>query len=75
MSSPIKIPERLTRRETAEFLTDRGYQISTPTLATKASRGGGPPYVLFNGRALYEASTALMWARGTTKFPPNAPSF
>jgi hypothetical protein len=60
---------RLTRERTAEALTALGYPISARTLATKATRGGGPPYSLFCGRALYRWGDALEWARGLT-MPP-----
>ncbi len=34
----------LTREAVAEALTDAGYPTSPKTLATKASRGGGPHF-------------------------------
>ena len=38
-------PDALLRRKlTADALTEVGYPTSEKTLATKASRGGGPPY-------------------------------
>jgi hypothetical protein len=37
--------------------------ISAKTLSGKATRGGGPPYGLFAGRALYRWGAALDWAR------------
>lgn len=57
-----KQPTRLTRRELAEFLTANGDPISAATLATMATRGGGPKYVRFNGRALYAPDDGLAWA-------------
>jgi hypothetical protein len=33
----------LTRKETAAALTKRGYITTAETLASKATRGGGPP--------------------------------
>lgn len=53
----------LTRERTAAALTAAGYPVATKTLATKATRGGGPPYSLFSGRALYRWGDALEWAR------------
>jgi len=53
----------LTRERTAAALTAAGYPVATKTLATKATRGGGPPYSLFSGRALYRWGEALEWAR------------
>jgi hypothetical protein len=34
----------LSRDQTAKALTDSGFKTEPTTLATKASRGGGPPY-------------------------------
>ena len=59
----------LTRDRTSEALTAAGYRVATKTLATKATRGGGPPYRLFSGRALYRWGDALDWARGLTTPP------
>jgi hypothetical protein len=53
----------LTRMATAAALTSAGYPISPATLATKATRGGGPPYCFFAGRTLYRWGDALNWAR------------
>ena len=60
---------RLSRRDTAEALTAAGYPISAATLASMATRGGGPEYVLFNGRVLYRFGTALAWAQARTTAP------
>jgi hypothetical protein len=54
--------KRLSRREIAELLTNAGYPIAPATLATMATRGGGPSYVRFNGRALYDIDETLKWA-------------
>src|SRR5271170_840274 len=35
----------LTRAATAAALTDTGFPVSPATLATQATRGGGPPYL------------------------------
>jgi hypothetical protein len=53
----------LSRRDTASALTDAGFPIAEATLATKAVRGGGPPYRLFGRRPLYEWGHSLEWAR------------
>jgi hypothetical protein len=60
---------RLTRERTAEALTAAGFPVSARTLATKATRGGGPPYSLFCGRALYRWGDAIAWAQGLTTAP------
>lgn len=64
---PTPIPDDpdalLTREATAAALTAAGYPISAKTLSGKVTRGGGPPYGLFAGRALYRWGAALDWAR------------
>lgn len=60
---------RLSRRDTAEALTAAGFPISPATLATLACRGGGPEYVVFNGRVLYRLADALDWAQSRTSAP------
>jgi hypothetical protein len=58
-------PETLLRRTAcAEALSARGYPTSDKTLATKASRGGGPPYRSFGRIPLYRWGDALAWAEG-----------
>ena len=54
----------LTRDETAAALTESGYPIKAKTLATKASRGGGPPFHRFGPRVLYRWGASLRWAQG-----------
>jgi hypothetical protein len=53
----------LRRRECAKALTEHGFPITEKTLATKASRGGGPPYQTFNRWAIYQWGNALTWAK------------
>jgi hypothetical protein len=73
---PTPIPDNpdavLTRDATAAALTAAGYPISAKTLSGKATRGGGPPYGLFAGRALYRWGAALVWARSHVTAPPSA---
>ena len=49
----------LRRRDTAKALTDAGFPIAAPTLATKATRGGGPPYRRFG--AVFSIGGATHW--------------
>jgi hypothetical protein len=62
-SIPNNTDALLTRDRTAEALTEAGYPIKAKTLATKATRGGGPPFRKFGPRALYRWADALVWAR------------
>ena len=59
----------LVRQDTATALTAAGYRISPKTLATMATRGGGPPYRLFGPRALYRWGDSLDWARSRVSAP------
>jgi hypothetical protein len=54
----------LTREQTAAALTQAGFPISAKTLATKATRGGGPPYRHFGPRVIYRWGDSLSWAHG-----------
>ena len=59
----------LKRRLAAEALTEAGYPTKPATLATKATRGGGPPYQLYGTVALYRWGDALDWARSRLSPP------
>lgn len=63
-------PDTLLRRKaTAEALTTLGYPTSDKTLATKASRGGGPPFRSFGRIPLYRWGDALAWAEERLSAP------
>jgi hypothetical protein len=72
------IPENpdalLTREATAAALTAAGFPVSKATLATKATRSGGPPYQLFGNKPLYRWDAALAWARGRLTSPRHSTS-
>lgn len=55
---------RLTRSGAADFLQTQGYPVASATLATMATRGGGPPFAKFGNVALYEEEALLEWAEG-----------
>jgi hypothetical protein len=59
----------LTRAEAAQFLRERGFPVAAKTLATLVSRGGGPLYKRFGGRALYCAEDLLAWAEARCSPP------
>jgi hypothetical protein len=67
------IPENsdalLSREKTADALTAAGYPVSPATLATKATRGGGPPYQLFGRKPLYRWGNSLAWAQSKLSAP------
>ena len=62
MPDPSSMDALLTRAEAAQKLTAAGFPISKATLATKASRGGGPAYSRVGIRALYRGGDVLLWA-------------
>jgi hypothetical protein len=61
-SIPDNLDALLTRDKTAAALTEGGYPTSPKTLATMATRGGGPPFHRFGPRVLYRWRDALEWA-------------
>jgi hypothetical protein len=81
----FQIPETpdalLTRDHTAAALTASGFPVKAKTLATQATRGGGPPYPLFGPKPLYRCGDAfgikslyrwgasLVWARAFLSKP------
>jgi len=60
---------RLTRNATAAALTAAGFPVKPATLATKAVRGGGPPFQKFGSRPLYKWADALQWAKSRLSAP------
>jgi hypothetical protein len=64
----------LTRKATAAALIQKGYPVAAGTLATKAVRGGGPPYRRFGPRVLYRWGDALQWAQSRLSVPMRSTS-
>ena len=60
--SDSPLSPRFNRQDAARFLTHMGLPIAAATLAKKAVEGNGPPYAVWNGRALYIADDLLKWA-------------
>jgi hypothetical protein len=60
MAVPNDPDTRLTRDAAASALSEAGFPISP---ATKATRGGGPPFRRFGARPLYRWGDALAWAQ------------
>ena len=75
---PTIVPENrdalLRRKATADALSARGYPTSDKTLATKATRGGGPRYRLFGRSPLYRWGDALDWAESRMSQPRGSTS-
>ena len=53
----------LGRRPGAEALTEAGFKTSPATLATLASRGGGPRFRHYSSRVVYRWGDLLDWAQ------------
>jgi hypothetical protein len=78
LSNPENPDTLLTRDALAAALTAAGFPVKAATLATKATRGGGPPYQLFGARPLYRWADAIAWAesrlsslhRSTSEYSP-----
>jgi hypothetical protein len=75
---PRPIPDSaealLTRDQTAEALTAAGFPVKPKTLATKATRGGGPPFRKWSGRPLYRWGDSLAWAQSLLTEPRHSTS-
>jgi hypothetical protein len=70
----LHLDSLLRRRDCAEALTRHGFPVRSATLATMASRGGGPPYRLFGRVPLYRWGDALAWAEARTTAPRRSTS-
>jgi hypothetical protein len=64
----------LTRNAVAAKLTEAGFPVRPATLATKATRGGGPPFRKFGRIPLYEWGPALDWAQSRLSKPISSTS-
>jgi hypothetical protein len=64
----------LPRDKFAAALTEAGFPTSAKTLATKASRGGGPPFQKYGPRVLYRWRTGLAWAQSRLTPPRHSTS-
>jgi hypothetical protein len=60
---------KLTRPQLGAALREAGFPIADKSLATRASRGGGPPYRRFGARVLYRWGDALAWAESRLSEP------
>jgi hypothetical protein len=64
----------LDRRAIAEALTALGFKTKESTLASMATRGGGPPFLKYGQRVVYKWSDALSWAHSRLAGPINSTS-
>jgi hypothetical protein len=59
---PITPETLLRRKQVAVALTAAGFPVASASLATMASRGGGPAFRRFGRTVLYRWGEALEWA-------------
>lgn len=65
---------RLRRRDAANALTEAGYPTAESSLATMATRGGGPPYQTFGRTVIYKWGDLLDWAESRMSAPRRSTS-
>jgi hypothetical protein len=73
-SNPTDPDKLLTRDQVAAELTKCGFPVRPKTLATKATRGGGPVFRRFGAKPLYRWADALAWAEERLGPPVNSTS-
>ncbi|MEA2934531.1 MAG: hypothetical protein QOD74_1177 [Variibacter sp.] len=71
---PTDPKARLRRKAAAEALTEAGLPVTASTLATKATRGGGPPFELFGRIPIYTWGPTLAWAESRLTAPRDSTS-
>ena len=78
MSTPTAAPrEFLTRKEAAQYITDRYFRVTARTLAVYATDLVGPPYRLLGGKARYSRAEIDAWVMKSEHYgnvePESAP--
>jgi hypothetical protein len=68
-SIPLDTQKFLRRAEAARALTEAGFPTAKATLATLASRGGGPHFQRYGRTPLYRYGDLLKWAESKLKPP------
>jgi hypothetical protein len=69
------IPGRyLSRTDASRYLQERGLRVAASTLAKLAVVGGGPPFVKFMSRALYEPRDLDEWVASRISLKRNSTS-
>jgi hypothetical protein len=65
---------RLRRRALARALSAAGFPMTEATLATRAVRGGGPPFQRWGRIPIYTWGTSLDWAESRLSAPVGSTS-
>jgi hypothetical protein len=71
---PVNSDALFLREQAADALTQRGYKTSKATLATLATRGGGPVFVKYGPRPVYRLADLLAWAESRLTPPRHSTS-
>jgi hypothetical protein len=74
IGTPTDPDTLLPRAAAAEALRAAGYPVARATLATRAVRGGGPPFRRFGRVPLYRWGDLLAWAEGRMSAPMRSTS-
>jgi hypothetical protein len=69
MKITLEPDDRLTRQQLAKALSDHGYPTAVSTLATYATRGGGPVFQIYGRRPIYTWGASLDWAKAKLSKP------
>jgi hypothetical protein len=72
--SEIPAEARFTRPQAAKVLTACGLPCSPKTLASQATRGGGPEYQRFGKFVSYTGANLAAWARAKLGKPASSAS-
>jgi hypothetical protein len=57
------------RAEVPDYVKRFGLTVTEASLSTFATRGGGPPYVIWNGKAVYEEGALRSWVQSRMQQP------
>lgn len=74
MTTELKPETQLRRAAAARALQEAGFPVAEATLATKASRGGGPPFSYFGRIPIYTWGPTLEWAHSRLSGPVHSTS-
>jgi len=69
MYIPDNLDALLRRKLLAQALTEAGFPTAAATLASKATRGGGPVFRLYGRIPLYRWGDAIEWAQSRLSAP------
>jgi len=74
MPTPLTPQALLSREDAAKALNANGFPTTSKSLATLATRGGGPIYRSFGRRVLYRWEDVIAWAEGRLSKPRTSTS-